>query len=194
MPLRPTFTPKVTMRQTVVATRFALGGVPPPVADDRYPDGDGWVWGSKCATERRTGIVGYRRGAKVRQITDGSSKTILAAEKYLSSDMYTNGRNDGDNNSMYLGFDWDTVRWGGAQAPQNPGDSPGKIPYKDVPALAGSTSQYVENFGSPHSILNAAYCDGSVRSVGFDVDPEAWNAAARRNGASTGRERVVDPI
>lgn len=174
--------------------KIALGRGPSASCYDRYPDCDGWVWGSKAQYRRWDGIVGYRRGAKVRQITDGSSKTILAAEKYLSSDMYTNGRNDGDNNSMYLGFDWDTVRWGGAQAPQNPGDSPGKIPYKDAPSIAGSTSQYVENFGSPHSILNAAYCDGSVRSVGFDVDPEAWNAASRRNGASTGRERIVDPI
>jgi prepilin-type processing-associated H-X9-DG protein len=134
--------------------------------------------------------VGYRRGAEGRQISDGLSKTIFVAEKYLSTDMYTNGRHDGDNNSMYEGYDWDTVRWGGAQA----GDNPGKIPVRDAPSRAGSTHDFAEHFGGPHTVLNAAFCDGSVHTVSFDVDPEAWNAASRRNGGSTGRERYADPI
>ncbi len=174
--------------------KIKLGQGPTAACYERYPDCAGWVWNSISQYKQWDGIVGYRRGAKMRHITDGTSKTLFAGEKYVSSDMYTNGRYDGDNNSMYLGFDWDTVRWGGAQAPQNPGDNPGKIPYRDEPSIAGSTSIHVENFGGPHTILNASFCDGSVHNINFDVDPEAWNAASRRNGGKTGRERYADPL
>lgn len=138
------------------------------------------------------GIVGYRRGAKLRQITDGSSKTMLAGEKYLSSDMYINGLHTGDNNSMYEGFDWDTVRWTGTQATTD-GSRPNKMPEKDKPDLGTATGDYTysDNFGSPHAAVNLVYCDGSVHSVNFDVDPEVWNAIGRRNGTDTGRERLT---
>ena len=170
--------------------KIALGRGPTPLCYDSYPDCTGWVWNSPAQYRRWDGIVGYRRGASLRQITDGASKTLLVGEKYLSKDMYTNGRHDADNNSMYEGFDWDTVRWGGAQAAVNPNDNPGKIPVQDAISRAGSTSDFAEHFGGPHSVLNTANCDGSVASVSFDVDPEIWNAQSRRNGGKTGRERI----
>jgi type II secretory pathway pseudopilin PulG len=169
--------------------KILLGRGPSASCYERYPNCDGWVWNSRSQYKRWDGIVGYRRGAKPQQVTDGLSNTIFAAEKYLSTDMYENGRHDADNNSMYEGYDWDTVRWGGAQTPVSPGDSPGKIPYRDAPSRAGSTSDFAEHFGGPHTSLHVAFCDGSVHTVNFDVDPDAWNAASRRNGSSTGRER-----
>ena len=44
-----------------------------------------------------------------------------------------------------------------------------------------SNGQYVEfGFGSPHSIVNAAYGDGSVRSLNFDVDWQIVDTLGRR--------------
>ncbi|TWT29782.1 Type II secretion system protein G precursor [Posidoniimonas corsicana] len=177
--------------------RIAVGRGPDARCYERYPNcdglGAGWTW-NKAHYERWDGIVGYRRGAKLRQITDGSSKTMLAGEKFLSSDMYTNGLHVGDDNSMYEGFDWDTVRWTGTQQPDDPEDQPNKMPQPDQPG-GNKKDLHPESFGSPHAAVNAVYCDGSVHSINFDVDPEAWNALGRRNGADTGRERFSqDPL
>lgn len=170
--------------------KIVQGPTAGPFCYQNYPNCGDWGWGP-YQYKVWDGIVGLRRGAKLRQVTDGASNTLLAAEKFVPSNRYLDGSYAADNNSMYEGYDWDTVRWTGAQAPQNPGDNPGKLPYQDID---GDKALYTENFGGPHSALNAAYCDGSVHTITFDVDPEAWNAVGRRNGGDSGRERLHDPI
>ena len=60
------------------------------------------------------------------QITDGTSKTALVGEKSMKPLFYDLGYGDpndsppyskgngGDNNSMYQGYDIDTIRWIGS--------------------------------------------------------------------------------
>ena len=54
---------------------------------------------------------------ELRQITDGTSKTLLMAEKYLRTDLYGDSGTEisvnscADNNSPYQGYDWDVIRW-----------------------------------------------------------------------------------
>lgn len=163
-----------------------------PLCYQSYPNCGNWGWGNFQYNEW-DGIVGQRRGAKLRQVTDGASNTLLSAEKFVPTNHYEDGLYDGDNNSMYEGYDWDTVRWTGAQTPDTPDGNPGKIPLQDYD-VGNDKVIGLEQFGGPHSALNAAYCDGSVHTVGYDVDPEAWNAVGRRNGGDTGRERPHDPI
>ncbi len=148
----------------------------------QYPNCD---WNVSPANMKQfDGVVGYRQGVQMRRITDGASKTLLVGEKYISTDRYTTGDYVGDDNSMYVGFDVDTIRSGSQTA----------LPRQDEPSPNGSKSDGQRDFGGPHTALNIAFCDGSVHTIGFDVDPEAWNAAARRNGADTGRENPHDPI
>ncbi len=131
------------------------------------------------------GVVGYREGVQMRRITDGASKTLLVGEKFLNTDRYTTGDHVGDDNSMYVGYDIDSIRVGSQTAlPRQDEPSPNVTAKGDGDTL----------FGSPHTAVNLAFCDGSVHTIGFDVDPEAWNAAARRNGGDTGREQPHDPI
>ena len=174
-----------------------LGKGPDARCYQQYPNcnnlGDGWVWDSNSAYQQWDGIVGYRRGAELRQISDGASKTLLAAEKYLSTDMYTNGLHDADNNSMYTGWDWDTVRWGGSIGfPTDDPDAlanPGQVPIQDQKSNPrGNTQNFVKHFGGPHSVLNAVGCDGASPTISFEIDPWVWNAYVRRNGGKTGRE------
>jgi len=76
----------------------------------------------------------------------GTSKTLLAAEKSLLSDTYTNGTGAGDTLVAYVG-DSDDIR-------RQPTGSP-------VSDKAGGTG-----FGGPHpGGANVAYCDGSVRFI-----------------------------
>jgi prepilin-type N-terminal cleavage/methylation domain-containing protein len=158
-----------------------------------------WVSDSKWLRDNWNGVVGDHSGARVAQITDGASKTMLAAEKWVYTIYYevatidadhdnqTNGiphDNPGDNGSMYVGFDYDNARAASGSLP----------PRRDVeydrrnPQSDKKGKHYLPNFGGPHVAgLVTARCDGSVHLVNFDVQPAVWaNLAARNDGNEVG--------
>jgi prepilin-type processing-associated H-X9-DG protein len=101
-----------------------------------------------------TGICTLRSEYKMAQIEDGTSKTYMAGEKYLSPDNYSNGVDGADNLSAFQGYDIDTHRWTCEAA------------LRDRP---GYSNPFI--FGSNHtSGWNVAYCDGSVHSLPFSLD------------------------
>ncbi len=115
---------------------------------------EGYEWPQD--DEIHTGILYVRSTLRLRKITDGTSRTYLLGEKYLNPDFYFTGSDWGDDNSMYCGYDWDTVRWARSHLPPSP----------DRPGLAAP-----ERFGSAHpAAWHAALCDGSVRSVAYGLD------------------------
>ncbi len=130
---------------------------------------------SRTFKENFRGIVGYRIGARVGQIADGTSKTIMIGEKSVSSDRYEQTwdlRNDnpGDDNSMYLGYDKDSLRGGSPQ------------PYKDVARDDAAADGVATGFGTPHTTLIASYADGSVHGIALDIDTVVYGALLTRNG------------
>ncbi len=125
------------------------------------------------------GISTRYTGAKVAQITDGTSKTTLVGEKSMKPLFYDLGYGDpndsppyskgngGDNNSMYQGYDIDTIRWIGG------------LPVQDSNDL---TADHDKNFGSAHpGGLNLATCDGSVQTISYDIDEEVWTSYGSRD-------------
>jgi prepilin-type N-terminal cleavage/methylation domain-containing protein/prepilin-type processing-associated H-X9-DG protein len=168
---------------------------------DGYPTGFGWYYGPPVSclntypdcpwgsyTEENIllhrlgaadGITLPRFAVELKTVTDGTSNTIACAEKYLRSDLIESGGavTDvcADNNALWGGYDWDTIRWMTTRA----GLTPQYLPRPD--------SQYdpntcVKYFGSAHSTgFNAAYCDGSVRTISYDVDPRTFELECRRN-------------
>ena len=101
-------------------------------------------------------------------------KTLLVGEKYLQPEQYFTGEDDGDNNSMYQGNDYDVNRWA----------SQSRTPRQDTRGYNGDYSI----FGSAHpGAVNACHVDGSVHSHTYDIDPELWNDLGRRNQSQTGR-------
>jgi len=162
----------------------ALTAGPAPGCLDTYPDCDFTPSDSSIANGFR-GIVTARTGAEIRTITDGTANTMLAGEKYLDPQYYetvsldeiTVGTpnaaddNPGDNSSLWQGYDQDTVRWPGESRP----------PRRDTPGV------YLPlHLGSAHpSAVNVAYVDGSVHSIVYEVDSEAWGyLGARDDGQS----------
>jgi prepilin-type N-terminal cleavage/methylation domain-containing protein/prepilin-type processing-associated H-X9-DG protein len=137
---------------------------------------------------RFSGISADHTGAKVRQITDGLSKTILVGEKSVQPRFYQTGygdlpdfkHDDGDNNSMYQGFDWDVMRFASGSYAGD-GTPQGSLPKQDSECDAlypGCTAivAVTQIFGSAHSgAVNIAFCDGSVESISYDIDPLVWN-------------------
>ncbi|MBN2295189.1 MAG: DUF1559 domain-containing protein [Pirellulales bacterium] len=105
----------------------------------------------------------------VRDVTDGTSSTFLVGEKGLNADHYVDGGDYGDNENLIIGDDMDITRWTSVDHP----------PIQDTPGLAAYYS-----FGSPHpQAFNMAYCDGSVRTVSYDIDLKLYtNLGNRKDG------------
>jgi prepilin-type processing-associated H-X9-DG protein len=117
------------------------------------------------ATDNYTGVIFQRSLISLTDITNGTSNTFLAGEKYLDIDNWYNGRDPSDNENLYVGFDNDISR------------STIEPPRHDRTGLC----DYLP-FGSSHpGGVNMLYCDGSVQHISFDVDPNVFRRAGNRN-------------
>lgn len=125
-----------------------------------YQDAETFSWFDEVNAEEyeqlANGISAYRSEVRIRDVVDGTSKTVAVGEKYLNPDDYLTGQDGADNHSMYQGSDWDVIRWGS------------QTPRRDTPGLTGVVEW--QRFGSNHtSGVNVVMCDGSVRSLSFSV-------------------------
>lgn len=106
------------------------------------------------------GICYFRSEVKAVQVVDGLSNTYSFGEKWTRTLDYDMG----DDTSHYAGFDKDNTRWTFLQ------------PLRD------DNSESWDQFGSVHSgVCNFSFCDGSVKSIGFDIDPEVHRCLGARN-------------
>ena len=104
-----------------------------------------------------TGIAFHKSLIKVKDVTDGTTNTYLVGEKYMNSDTYYSGSNWGDDCSVYVGHDWDIVRWAYIDY----------TPREDTPGLPMPAG-----FGSVHpGGMHVVLCDGAVRSISYSIDP-----------------------
>ena len=102
-------------------------------------------------------------------ITDGTSNTVLAAEKRLNVASFGL---TADDNEGYV-----TAGWNSDYEVYRLGTNP---PEAD-PNLPGSTAPH-STFGSSHpGLLNAAFADGSIRPIRFSVSKATWQSACVRN-------------
>lgn len=129
----------------------------------------------------------------IRHIPDGLSKTYLIGEKALQPQSYVPSlgptRCYADDQSMYQGYDDDTIRWTGASATLPTSSS--NAAYQPVHDENKFTSTGAPNpdtgdsiFGSPHSSgCFFVFCDGSVHGISFTVDPVVhWKLGNRKDG------------
>ena len=140
-----------------------------------FPEGEGWSRLSAQAVASATfsldyGVPSFGNGIAHRMskvssgsVLDGLSNVYLIGEKYVNSNDYESGNDPGDDRPMMVGFSSSTIRWA-----------------RTVPQADGPEDQPVI-FGSAHAgVWNAAFGDGSVRSMNFDIDLETHrNLAAR---------------
>lgn len=92
-----------------------------------------------------TGVAHQASQLKFEHVKDGLSNTYLIGEKRM-------GRTEADQGALF-GADTDTTRWT-VDPPGIDSDEPGT------------------NFGSAHQgACGMVMCDGSVRSLGYDIDP-----------------------
>jgi len=128
-------------------------------------------------------FVNAPKPIKFARITDGTSKTMMIAEKYVRTDLYTGGCSS-DDAGWTDGWDPDVMRSTGVPPLQDGGFD--QLTDRESPAPMG-TAWWEFHFGAAHpGGINAAYADGSVRSISYDVDLDVFNALGTRNGTSYG--------
>ena len=120
-------------------------------------EGNGTTFWANLNIPDYTGIIFLRSEIGFDDITDGTSQTIMVGEKYLDPEHYTDGKDPGDNWSLFHGFDSDSHR----------GTPDGVVPIPDKSETTGLLGQW----GSAHSSgCNFMFCDGSVRTLPYDMD------------------------
>lgn len=131
-------------------------------------------------TSKASGIFFQRSTVGNRDVLDGLSKTYFVGEKYIQNNQLESNvrRAIGDDQSMYIGVDYDTIRWAA-----NP--SRGVLsPRRDE-----STFKENESFGSAHfGGCYFAFGDGSVRLVSYGIDENVYRYMANRKDAGVGSE------
>jgi prepilin-type processing-associated H-X9-DG protein len=151
---------------------------PPPTASDcgpgPFPNCLGLSDELTSIGKDFNGISTRYVGAKLRQITDGTSKTALVGEKSLPPRWHETGygdadkkyaNNPGDNSSMYQGHDYDNAR------------TIGGLPVRDT----DEPGNWQERFGSAHAgSMNLALCDGSVQTIDYEIDQQVWGGYGSR--------------
>ena len=122
-----------------------------------------FVWAD---TSRFTGVCFQRSTVRAADISDGLSSTYFVGEKSLGPDWYYTGESAADTETMFTGPNADQYRV----------TTKG---YSVVQDREGYNSWQV--FGSAHSgAFNMSFCDGSVQSINYSIDPEAHRCLGNR--------------
>jgi len=127
----------------------------------RADQGIGFLKDNGNLMTKINGIIFQAFEYNLKSVTDGTGKTYMVGEKYLTPDAYdlapgSSISNIGDDQSCWSGDDLDTVRSADNTAP----------PRQDQPGFANFNI-----FGSAHaSVFQMAMCDTSVQSISYDID------------------------
>ncbi len=121
-----------------------------------------------------TGIIDMLSEVKMADVSDGTSNTFLAGEKYMNADYYHNGFDPGDWHNAYTGGSNNNLRWTGYN-----GNVAFQPPIQDTPAY-NVTGVFIP-FGSAHSNgFQMAFCDGRVRIMSYSIDLEIYRRLGNR--------------
>lgn len=191
VPLDPADVGSTNLGSSFFGGRSAGGGDPP---NNALYDGVivrcPWRWtGTDSSTGKQLGInaTNVTQLVNVAKVTDGTSKTMMIGEKYIRSDRY-DASGYSDDRGWADGWDADSMR-SACFVPRNDSDPIGWGPMQNYFADSfDSTGPFsglynVLHFGSVHAAgINAAFADGSVHLINFDVDVVVFNGLGSRNG------------
>ena len=148
----PSYWKNINPPSRLARTDYAVNAgssVASPSPIDNYPE--------------QTGICFCCSEVTQSEVTDGTANTYLIGEKHVNPDCYTNGMDWADA-CAYGGNCWSIARWT-YYDPIDPINS--YVPRQDTPGFI-----YAQGFGSAHpGGLNMSFCDGSVRTINYDIDP-----------------------
>lgn len=121
--------------------------------------------------DMQNGLVHRMSQIKAVHVKDGLAYTYMIGEKYVAANAYDSGTDAGDNRVMVAGYSSSNVRWA-----------------YDPPAQDTRNVSRPNVFGSGHrGGWNAAFADGSVKVIGFDIDADLHKALAAKADGSAAR-------
>jgi prepilin-type N-terminal cleavage/methylation domain-containing protein len=132
-------------------------------------------------------------------ISDGTSNTLMIAEKYISIQYYegasaalTGGylHQWGDLSGYSVGTGWDQVRYGNVVPKQdgyNIRYDGTYIDYNGNPiTINGQTGTNIDLFGGPHDGgTQGVMCDGSVKTISYSISQQMMRNLANRMDGNT---------
>lgn len=125
-----------------------------------------------------TGVVQYGRMRRFADLVDGTSDTIMVGEKRLCRTTLNTGVTD-DDHGYSIGWDMDTVARTDFPPDQ---DAVGEC-------VIGGAYPWNGRMGSSHpAAFNAAFADGSVRSIRYSVKPTVFTYLGHINDG-----KVISP-
>jgi prepilin-type N-terminal cleavage/methylation domain-containing protein len=147
-----------------------------PIGATGGPLGDGGLNSSETGPNGNfancSGVIFQTSEVNLADVRDGASRTLLIAERHVYVDHMEKGDADDDDQSAYVGFDRDGIRYTAKPPRQDtPGDPPGAPPF----------CFYEFPFGSSHSgVFQAVFCDGSVRGIEYSIDMTIFQRLGHR--------------
>ena len=121
-----------------------------------------------ASNKEMTGVVRQYKPVRIADVTDGTSNTLLAGDKRLNIGRLGQQQKD-DDTGYTTAWDEDTIRRT---------DQPPKPDY--VSADPGDTGGKL--FGSSHTGgFNVVLVDGSVRFLGYTIDPQTFEWLGNKN-------------
>jgi prepilin-type N-terminal cleavage/methylation domain-containing protein len=137
------------------------------------------------AFARVTGVSFVRSSITIADIEDGTSNTYLVGEKHVDPLNYETGEEYGDDNPMYIGHDWDNMRWASTVYP---------LEVDREGSFARDPSQSSYTFGSAHETgIHFVFCDGSVHSIPYLINLQIHARLGNRcDGLSVDKSEFVD--
>jgi prepilin-type N-terminal cleavage/methylation domain-containing protein/prepilin-type processing-associated H-X9-DG protein len=140
-------------------------------------DSPAWIANLGKIAGNANGIFYVGSEVKLEDVADGTSFTLLFGEKFVNPDHYTDGVDDGDNESIYSGEVDDITRWTSSGTKDQPVDA--RLPTPPIQDRAGY--DYARGFGSAHpGGCNFALCDGSVHAISYTIDPKTFQYLGNR--------------
>jgi prepilin-type N-terminal cleavage/methylation domain-containing protein/prepilin-type processing-associated H-X9-DG protein len=121
------------------------------------------------------------RATRIAKITDGTSKTMVVTEKRLDPRHYESAEYIWyDDRGWTDGWDPDTIR--STMYPIGPDTAAEQALAEYAGAAPGVDDALAFSIGSAHpGGVNAAFADGSVRTIRFDVDRQVLNLSAHKS-------------
>jgi prepilin-type N-terminal cleavage/methylation domain-containing protein/prepilin-type processing-associated H-X9-DG protein len=140
---------------------------------DQLSGGDGMSINSTPPPSADTGVIYLGSNVRFADVTRGLSQTFAIGERYIDPNQYYTGKDGGDNEAMYVGFDNDTNR------------ETSVLPMQDTPGVGND-----QKFGSAHGGgVNMLMCDASVHFVSYDISLANWSPMGNRFSPD-----VTDPL
>lgn len=125
-----------------------------------------------------TGVCFQKSLIRARDIPDGMSYTYFGGEKFIGPDWYLTGESVGDDDVLWAGDNFDSLRstFNGFNKALRRYTDKSYWLRQDTPG-----GDYFCAFGSTHAGgCNMLFCDGSVQSMNYSIDPNTHGYLGNR--------------